>query len=168
MKKKVPFIIPENDLGFRITRLLILIDQLGINRNKKPLLTLGKIAVFDFLLKNPFILNEVLLAEGKNNGIILDDTETGSILSRYPNIVNLIDYGSIRGYIQLLVLFNLIEVVTVDKYFYVISEQGENLVDKLNSEHISRIKDLSKAMVTLRNMSNTQLIKKIKPFVKGV
>ncbi|RRN71136.1 hypothetical protein EI200_11820 [Peribacillus simplex] len=168
MNKKVPFIIPENDLGFRITRLLILIGELGLNKNKKPLLTLEKVAIFDFLLKNPFILDKVLVAEGKIKGIVLDETETGSIESQYPNIINLFDYGSIRGYIQLLVSFNLIEVVTVDSYLYITSEKGKEIIDKLSSTHISRIKELSKAMIVLRNMSSTQLVKKIKPFVKGI
>lgn len=168
MYKKVPFIIPENDLGFRITRLLILIGELCLNKNRKPLLTLEKIAIFDFLLKNPFILNEVLEAESKDKGIVLDETETGSIESQFPNIVSLFDYGIIRGYIQLLVSFDLIEIVKFDTYFYLITEKGEEIINKVNSTHITRIKELSKAMIILRNMSNSQLIKKIKPFVKGV
>lgn len=168
MNKKIPFIIPENDLGFRITRLLILIGELCVNRNKKPMLTLEKVAIFDFLIKNPFILNEVLIAEGKTNGINLIDTETGSIESQYPNIINLFDYGTIRGYIQLLISLNLIEVVTNDEFFYVTSQKGNQVIDNLNSSQSLRIKELSKAMSSLRSFSNNQLIKKIKPFVKGV
>lgn len=164
----MPFIVPENDLGFRITRLMILIGELCVNRNNKPLLTLEKIAIFDFLLKNPYILNSVLIAEGKNNIIDLNETETGSIESQFPNIINLFDYGTIRGYIQLLISLNLIVVVTNDTFNYVTTEKGNELLNKIDSTHIVRLKQLSKAMVIFRSMSNSQLIKKIKPFVKGV
>src|SRR5690606_6309016 len=115
-----------------------------------------------------FILNEVLIAEGKSNRIILTDTETGSIESQYPNIINLFDYGTIRGYIQLLISMSLIKVVTNDEFFYITSQKGNQVIDKLNSSQSLRIKELSQAMTVLRSFSNNQLIKKIKPFVKGV
>ena len=129
---KIPFIIPEQDLGVRLSRLLVVIIQLGLNKNDKPMLTYEKIAIFDFLVKNPFILSEVLNAEGKK-GLELDENEFGTIQSQYPNILSLFDYGTIKGYLQLLVSLNLITVRAYEGlYYYVCSDEGSILVEEIN------------------------------------
>ncbi|WP_044893671.1 ABC-three component system middle component 4 [Aeribacillus alveayuensis] len=165
---KIPFIIPEYDLGVRLSRILIIISKLGFNKNAKPILSSEKIAIFDFLVKNPFILNEVLKAEGKGKKITLYDTDTGSIESQFPNIASLFDYGVVRGYIRLLLSLGLVEVRTDETVYYVITDKGNELLADIETSYLLRIKELSSALVPLRSLSAAQLIKKIKPFVKGV
>jgi hypothetical protein len=167
---KLPFIVPEFDLGVRIFRILVIINKLGLNRNQKPMLDIERIAVFDFLVKNPHILNEVLRAEGKENKLDIDDLEIGTIESQFPNIISMLEYGSIKGYLTILVSVNLIEIqVNKDEgIFYVCTEKGKESIGQCESTYSNRIEQRSEVMQSLRNFTTSQLIKKIKPFVKGV
>ncbi|WP_379143576.1 ABC-three component system middle component 4 [Paenibacillus sp. sgz500992] len=166
--KKVPFIIPELDLGVRIQRLMVIIHKLGLNKNKKAVLDNEKIAIFDFLVKNPYILNEVLKTEGKANTIDIGETDYGTIDSLYPSVISLLDYGSIKGYLQILVTLDFIEIQVNETIFYISTTKGERLITEDESPYLLRIEQLSLAVLPLRNFSTLQLIKKIRPFIKGV
>lgn len=165
---KLPFIVPEYDLGVRLSRILVIIAFLSYTRQRKAILTLNKIAVFEFLVKHPHILKDVLSAEGKDKGFHLLESETGTIESQFPTVLSLFDYGVIKGYMRLLLCYGYVEVHSGKQICYTVTDRGKKWIDTLNSPYISRVKVLCNLIVPLRSLKTAELVKKVTPFIQGV
>lgn len=168
MKNNIPFIIPENDINLRIARFLIIIDELAYTQKGKLVINIDKLTIFDFLIRNPFLLSQVLLLKNKKKLKLLKE-ESGAIGSLFPNKVDLINNKSTKGLIKLMITYNLLEVIREkDELFYVLTKNGKLLVDEIDTDYTLRIKELCKAMLVLRSVSINDLKKNINPLVKGI
>jgi hypothetical protein len=168
MKNRLPFIIPETDLFYRVARILVLINTLSFSSKGNPVLTIEKMSIFDFLLKYPFILNEVLIAKNQPS-ISMLNREQGTIESLFPNKAALFNYSANKELLKLLIAYSLIEVeVLKGDIYYKISVNGINLINSIENETIIRLIQLSEALLPLRSVKTNELKKIINPLVEGV
>lgn len=167
---KLPFIIPESEINLRLARLIIIIEILGLTKRGKHVMTFDKLAIFDFLLRNPSHLYEAMKLYGNNNMFDLNEEESSSIDSLFPNRNSLYDYQTIKSLIQLMILSELIMVHfnKTGEIFFEISNKGKEFVGQLESSYLIRIKELSKVMLPLQGLSTPQLNKIIKTLKIGV
>jgi hypothetical protein len=169
MENNLPlnFIVPEIDLQYRLMRLLILIDTHSFSSKGNPVLTIEKISFFDFLIKYPNILKEVLRV--KNKDIKILSREKGSIETLYPNRLSLFNFSSTRILLNLLLAYNFVEIEIINSQIcYIISKSGKEFITDLDNEEINRIQELNNYLLPLRSTKDSELKNLINPLVKGV
>ncbi|MVX66917.1 hypothetical protein GKZ28_24985 [Clostridium chromiireducens] len=168
MQNNLPFIIPENDINLRLSRFLLIIDILAYTQRGKLVLNIDKLIIFDFLVKNPYILKQVLKVKGKTK-IKLYKEEIGSVATLYPSKNAILDTNSSKILIKLMVLRKMVVVnKQSDELFFTLSDQGKALISEIKTDYIDRIKELCESMLVLRSISTNELKKIINPLIKGV
>ncbi|WP_066065227.1 ABC-three component system middle component 4 [Neobacillus soli] len=170
MENKLSFVIPEADLHFRLIRLLIILDNLSFTSKGNPILTIEKIVMFEFLVRHPNILKDVLkvISSKGNEKFVLYDEEVGSIEALYPNEMSLYDFTSTKVLLKTLIKHKLVEVnVVKDIIFFLITKEGIEFLKNTEADHIKRMVEICKAMYPLRSTTTNELKKIIKPIIKG-
>lgn len=168
MKNSIPFIIPENDINLRILRFLLIIDRLAYTQRGKFVINIDRLVIFDFLIRNPFLLKQVLLVKNKTNLRLLRE-EVGTVSTLFPSKVALLDTKSTKEIIKLMIAYNMLKVIQdKDELFYVLTESSELIVNQIDTDYTIRIKELCEAMLVLRSVSINELKKIINPLVKGI
>ncbi|MCT1399336.1 hypothetical protein M4D81_09925 [Paenibacillus sp. p3-SID867] len=167
---KLPFIIPENESNVRFARLLILIESLGVGKRGKLLLSIEKLSTYDYLVRNPVLLQKLLNTEGQGKLMDLEEKEVDSIESLFPNRASLYDYNTIKKFTYSLIYNGYVSVEHNKEghIFYYVTEPGREFVDKLESAYLHRIKDLCKVLVPLQKYSASQLQRTLKSINYGV
>ncbi len=169
MKSKIPFVIPEQDLNLRLVRFLYIAEKLSYTQKGKLVLNIDKFIIYDFLVKHPYLLKEVVKLKNKKVDIKLYQEEVGSIATLYPSKSSLLDNNSAKVLIKLMVSRNLLQTIQYkDDLFFVISDQGEEYAKSLETDYINRIKQLCDSLLVLRSTSTNELKKMINPLIKGV
>ncbi|NOU77984.1 hypothetical protein GC101_03725 [Paenibacillus sp. LMG 31459] len=166
----LPFIVPENESNVRLARLLILIQSLGVSKKGKLLLNIEKLSIYDYLVRNPVLLQRLLETEDQGKLMDLQEKEIDSIESLFPNRASLYDYSTIRK-ITYTLIYN--EYISVEHnkeghIFYFATESGIEFVEQLESIYFNRIKELSKVLIPLQKFSASQLLKTLKTINYGV
>ncbi|MCU4845321.1 hypothetical protein OB969_14240 [Bacillus cereus] len=162
----LPFIIPDYDLNFRLTKILIILKHLSYTQRKKLHVTLDRIVMYDFLLKYPILLNEVLVQENKKV-LILDEADRNAISAKYPNYVFQSERDLMKKLLLLLSHYELIDVQKEKEIYFVISNTGLDIVVNLSSPYKEKMEDVCIAMQQLRSFSSNQLFKKINQVIQG-
>lgn len=165
---KLPFIIIENDVDIRLVRLLILVKGLSYSKMKKPILTIDKIASYDFLLRYPEILHKTTKLEDYKQSFELERYEFNNIESTYPDITMLYDYKILHNLLQILLCYGYITIINSKETFYIITEEGISFLDSLNSDYIKRLNELSNIILQMRSLNFQKLSKLINTALKGV
>ena len=159
----LPFIIPEYDLKLRLTRLLILLYRLSFSKKGKPCLTMTKIGMFDFLLRYPVILSEVLHCSDKKPSFKLQESDFGTIESQYPDSQVLFDLEDIKITLQTSIIYRFADVQSTQKeILYVITDEGKQFVESLETTYSQRCLELADAIKPLLSESDTYLRATIK------
>ncbi|OIK09929.1 ABC-three component system middle component 4 [Bacillus sp. MUM 13] len=168
MKDNIPFIIPENDINLRLARFLIIIDTLAYTQRGKLVINIDKLIIFDFLVKNPFLLRKVLEVKHRIKLKLLNE-EYGSVTTLFPSKMSLVDIQSAKELIKLMISYNMLKVVEdKEELFYTLSDNGKSIFNELDTDYIIRIKELCKTMLVLRSLGTNELKKIINPLVKGI
>lgn len=168
MKNSIPFIIPENDINLKILRFLLIIDKLAYTQRGKLVINIDRLVIFDFLIRYPFLLKQVLLVKNKTNLRLLRE-EVGTVSTLFPSKVALLDTKSTKEIIKLMIAYDMLKVIQdKDELFYVLTESSELIVNQVDTDYTIRINELCEAMLVLRSVSINDLKKIIKPLVKGV
>lgn len=168
MKDNIPFIIPENDINLRLARFLIIIDTLAYTQRGKLVINIDKLIIFDFLVKNPFLLRKVLEVKHSIKLKLLNE-EHGSVTTLFPSKMSLVDIQSAKELIKLMISYNMLKVIEEkDELFYTLSDNGKSIINEIDTDYVIRIKELCKTMLVLRSVSTNDLKKIINPLVKGI
>lgn len=168
MENRLSFIIPENDVNLRIGRFLLIIDVLSYTQKGKLVLNIDKLITFDFLVKNPYILKQVLKVKNKTK-LKLYKEEIGSVTTLYPSKNALLDTSSAKTLIKLMISHNMVEVTKQsNELFFTLSDQGKSLISEISTDYIIRVKELCESMLVLRSLNTSELKKIINPLIKGV
>ncbi|MFP7442899.1 ABC-three component system middle component 4 [Bacillus infantis] len=168
MKDNIPFIIPENDINLRIARFLTIIDTLPYTQRGKLVINIDKLIIFDFLVKNPFLLRKVLEVKHRIKLKLLNE-EYGSVTTLFPSKMSLVDIQSAKELIKLMISYNMLKVEEdKEELFYTLSDNGKSIFNELDTEYVIRIKELCKTMLVLRSLGTSELKKIINPLVKGI
>lgn len=166
----LPFIVTENEENLRLARLLIIIEALGVSKRGKLLLGIEKLATYDYLAKNPVLLQKLLQTKEKSNLMDLQEKETDSIESLFPNKSSLYDYNTIKKITYSLIYYEYISIEYNKKgnIFYFATECGRQFVNELESTYFNRIKEFSKVLNSLQKFSASQLQNALKSIDYGV
>ncbi|WP_308723138.1 ABC-three component system middle component 4 [Paenibacillus polysaccharolyticus] len=168
--KTLPFIVPENESNVRLARLLILIQFLGVSKRGKLLLSIEKLSTYDYLVRNPVLLQKILETVDQGKLMDLQEKEADSIESLFPNRASLYDYSTIKKITYSLIYNEYISVEHSKEghIFYFATELGREFVEQLESTYFNRIKELSKVLIPLQKFSASQLQKILKSINYGV
>ncbi|WP_039074929.1 ABC-three component system middle component 4 [Bacillus sp. MSP13] len=168
MRNNIPIIITENDINLRLIRFLIIIEILAYTTRGKLILNLDKLTIFDFLIKYPYLLKQVLAVKNKTSLKLLN-IETGSVSSLFPNKITLLDIKLAKELSKLMIAYNMIDVVQEkNELFYILTEKGKTIVNRTETDYTMRIKELCNEMLILRSVSTSELKKIVNPLVKGI
>jgi hypothetical protein len=168
VKNKIPFIIPENDINLRIFRLLMIIDKLAYTQRGKLVINIDRLVIFDFLIRNPYLLKQVLSVKNKSS-ISLLRNEFGTVSTLFPSKVALVDTQSTREIIKLMITYDMLKVIEENnELFYTLTDNAKLIVKQIDTEYSIRINELCEAMLVLRSLSINDLKKIINPLVKGI
>ncbi|KXJ37389.1 hypothetical protein AX282_20525 [Bacillus spizizenii] len=169
MKNKIPFIIPENDINLRIFRFLMIIDQLAYTQRGKLVINIDRLVIFDFLIRNPFILKQVLSIKNNKTNLRLLRYEFETVSTLFPNKIALVDTKSTKEIIKLMIAYKMLKVFQEkDDLFYVLTDKAKLIVNQIDTDYSVRVKELCEAMLVLRSVTINDLKKVINPLVKGI
>ncbi|WP_378954888.1 ABC-three component system middle component 4 [Pelosinus sp. sgz500959] len=162
----LPFLFPESDINLRLARLLILIDKLSRTKRGKLVLNLGKIAIFDFLVRYPQVLYYTL---DNNFSFTVREYEIGNIDSQYPEVALVFNYKETDIVLKVLLAYGFIEVIKNQKdIYYIITESGQKIVEELDSDYFFRVREIVEAIRPLQKENESELRMSIKHNIKGV
>lgn len=163
---KLPFIIPEQDLNLKMGTLLTILDCLSFTKRKKPILTLDKISIYDFLVKHPFVLHEMTKLDQSVPYFLLKDYEKGSIQTKFINKKNLFDYSSTRKTLQILLVYQFVDVLTEkNEIYYVITENGKEFIEEIDTDYLLRIRELCDVIVPITSIAPSKIKLLINPIL---
>ncbi|WP_166370312.1 ABC-three component system middle component 4 [Psychromonas sp. SA13A] len=134
---RLPFLDADDDLFINLSIVLLIITALGKTNRGALKVNNEMLHIFLYLVKNPIVLNKVLMILNKNT-IQLNESDSYSISSISPNIDLLFDRNLIQSLLTILISKKLIEVIYKknDGFFYIASEQGVLLTSKLQDEYL--------------------------------
>jgi predicted transcriptional regulator len=163
---KLPFVLPDKDINLHISVISAILNELSTSKRGKLLLTLDRLAIFEFLIKNPFVLYEVVKTDLAIPYFALKDNEIGSIGTKYINKKNLFDYVELKKVIQLLLLYEIVEIKRdKNEIFYVITPKGRAFVNDLESVYFQRVKELCNILSHLTSIPISKLKLQINPII---
>jgi len=163
---KLPFVVPDKDVHLRLSILTTLLHELSMTKRGKLLLTLDRLAIFEFLIKNPFVLYELVKTDTTIPYFSLRDNEVGSIGTKYINKKDLFNYSELKKILQLLLLYEFVDIQKLkNEFFYVITDKGSSFIKGLDSDYHQRVKELCAILFHLTSIPPTQLKSKINPII---
>lgn len=164
---KLPIYVPDFEVNLRLGKLLILLNELSLNRNEKPILTLEKISLFEFLSKHPVLLNRILYLKDKEL-ISLNDSEKYSIEALFPNRGQLFDFKEVKTLLNILIGYEFvnIEIGSGFEVYYYISEKGKSHADNLTEEYFGRIQRIIKTMNAFKTLPYSKINQFVAPYLR--
>ena len=162
----LPFLIPEDELGLRLGRLLLLIEKLSFSKSGKLNLSLEKIAILEFLIKYPPLLNRVLILSEKKS-IDLNSLELESIEALYPNRKLLFDFNDTKKILQILIGYKLIDTKIDEntEIFYYINADGIKYAQTLQSKYFLRLNSILEKAKVCQSETYSKINKQISPYI---
>ncbi|MCG7380899.1 DUF4364 family protein [Paenibacillus sp. ACRSA] len=163
---KLPFIIPERDLNLRVAVVVMILDRLSYTKRKKFILNLDKIAIYEFLVTQPFVLHELVEKDSKLPRFHLQENEKGSVRTKYINKKSLIDYSSIKELLQILLVHQFVKIERdKNEFFYVITEKGTEFISAVESDYLYRVRELCDVISKLTSIPSSNLKRLINPIL---
>lgn len=164
---KLPFIIVENDVDIRLVRLLIIISRLSYSSKKNPILSIEKMAVYDFFLRYPSILYGVTKINNYKQTFELEEYEYNNEESNHHNRGIIYDFELLHKLLQILICYGYIDIINNKETFYIISDEGMIFLNSLDSEYIKRLKELSVVLLQMRSLDFGKMNNLINLIIEG-
>lgn len=164
---KLPFIIVENDIDIRLVRLLIIISRLSYSSKKNAILSIEKIAVYDFLLRYPSILYGITETNNYKQKFQLEEYEYNNEESNRHNRSVIYDFELLHKLLQILLCYDYIHIINSKDIFYIISDKGMSFLNSLDSEYIKRLKEISSILLQMRSLNFQKMNNLINLFIEG-
>ncbi len=155
---RLPFIIPEKDLSLRISVIVMILERLSYTKRNKLILNLDKLAIYEFLVTQPFVLHELVKKEPKFSYFSLQENEKDSIRTKYINTNSLVDYSAIKELIQVLLFYDFVKIKQEkNDFFYVITQDGTDFINSIESNYLTRIRELCDVVGSVTTLSSSNL-----------
>lgn len=158
----LPYLIPDRELALNTALLTLILNELGVTKKGKECLTNERLFIFFILLKNPVILDRLLIhLDGE--GLNLSEADRRSVESISTSIEPLFNKTSFQELIKILAAKELMQVrLTAEIGFtYTISEKGKSLCDRLQGTYFSKLRNHLSLMDFLQKETETKLRKAI-------
>lgn len=164
---KLPIYLPDFEVNLRLGKLIILLNELSLNSKEKPVLTLEKISIFEFLTKHPVLLNRILYLKDKQL-INLNNSEKYSIEALFPNRGQLFDFKEIKTLLNILIGYDFvkIEIGSGFEIYYYISEKGKTYANDLTEEYFNRIKRIIQTMNAFKTLPFSKINQFVAPYLR--
>lgn len=137
---KLPYIIPEDELELNLILVLMIVNKLNSTSTGKLVLDNERLTIYFYLVKNPHILNKLLIFLSKGN-IQLKSYELSSFKAENSDIDTLYDNSNIKQYLQILITKELIEIRYNKKigFVYVTTYQVKEIIENLDNQYLKRV-----------------------------
>ncbi len=154
----LPYQVPDNDLSLNVAILILVVFLLGKTERGKLLLNNERLQLSIYLLKNPIILNNVLVAYEKPSAYI-HSYDAYSVASISNNIDFLHNIHQLKTLLQCAVTLNLINVKyrRIEGFMYELSQTGVVLVEKLNGEYYDSLRNYANSLCSLNQIATKNL-----------
>lgn len=154
----LPYQVPDSDLTLNIAILLIILAHLSKTQRGKLLLNNERLKICFHLLKNPLILNKVLLSSGQL-AARLESYDEYSIASISNNLDPLHDSRRVKTLLQRAAALNFINVEyrKSEGFVYELSQEGVVLVGKLKGVYFDSLRSYSQSLTQLNSLSIAKL-----------
>lgn len=163
------FIHPDFELNVQLVRILAILNKVSFNRKETPVLTIDKLAIFDFLLKHPFILFSIL-KEGKKKLVFnLTEKEINSISSEFPSNEGLFRFEDHKKLMQALIIWGYagVTIGSSNEAFYQITQEGKAFFNEIDTGYSRRLDELAESFVSLQAETHKNLVALIIPHIHG-
>ncbi|ADG93145.1 hypothetical protein Arnit_1489 [Arcobacter nitrofigilis DSM 7299] len=136
----LPFIIPDDELELNLIILVLIVDKLSVTSKGNLVLDGERIMMYFYLVKNPHILNKLLILLSKKN-IQLKSYELASFKAENTDIDTLYDNKSIKKYLQILISKELIAIKYSKKigFIYTSAENTRKTIQKIDTIYLKRV-----------------------------
>jgi DNA-binding PadR family transcriptional regulator len=148
----------DNQLELNIGLILLLLEPYNKSLKEKYIIDNNKALTYLCLIKNPVLLNFVLKDLGIE-GIELQPSENYSISSLSPDTDSLFDRDSLKTILKQMARLGLISVKFKESkgFYYVLTERGEHITLKLESDYYQSIRNYLKKINEITNLSMNKL-----------
>jgi hypothetical protein len=165
---KLPYIDADDTLELNSIILLVILSALGKNRNSTPVLNFEKIQCLLYLIKNPSKINDVLLANDRNE-IFIESKIIYTIASQSINVDILYSRSKLKTIIKNLALYGFLDVFSDEsnEIQYCASEKGEVFLRGIDTAYVSRISSIATKIKPLASQSAQKTIKSINKLLAG-
>lgn len=159
---KLPFYIPDDELSFRIGKLICLFESITSISKGEIYLDIQKIGQLEFLIKHPIVLNKIL-NDKKKKSVELYNSEMYSIEALFLNRAEIFDFKKIDVLLKVLLSNDFItaSILSDNQIYYKISNQGIQIATKLQSEYFQRLRMFIKEMKPLVSLKSSSIEKLI-------
>jgi hypothetical protein len=156
--KSTPYLIPDNDVDLNVALLLLIISALEKSKKGKLLLNKEKLLIFMYLIKNPVMLDRVLIQLG-DTSLELSEAEFYSINSISINLDPLFDYQWIKCLIKICAIKSLISVSyrKEEGFMFSLTAEGSELASRLEGNYFDGIKNYLRKIEVIKSESTTNL-----------
>lgn len=157
---QLPYIYIDDEFEYNLGIVLLLLNNMGLDKNELPKLDLDKIQIFMYLIKNPAKINRILMLAGKKSAN-LDEEQIYTIESMSVNLDILYDKNKIKDLIKGLSVAGLIEVHVDLKgnAFYFLNEIGKEKANQFDRGYFSVINCFIKNIESLSSLSVSSLFR---------
>ncbi len=153
----LPFVITENDLNLRLLRVLVIVNNLAYSARKKPILTIEKIAIYDYLLMYPAVLCDILKINNSKKKLELEQYEYYNMEANLNNRESLYNFELLNKILQILITYEYIEIIKDNDILYIPSNKGLNFLNSLQSDYSKRINYLSQFLMDIRSLDFSKI-----------
>lgn len=154
----LPFYLPDKELDLRLCQICLLLEVLSFNQKGNPVLTIDKIALFEFIGKHPLIINNIL---SRNHREIVEynSSEIYSIEAVFPNRSKLYNYDEIKKILLILHSYGFVKIRFEGKMdiFFTISEEGSKFAVALDSSYFKRLGKIYKKLYPIKSQPFSKL-----------
>lgn len=163
------FIHPDIELNVKLVRILAILEKASLNKNGISVLSIDKIAVFDFLLKHPTILFSILKKSEKKLLFSLTDKEINSISSQFPSNDGLYRFEEHKKLMQALIIWGFAKMTVGDSHdlLYQIAPEGRAFFNTIDTEYSKRLSELAGSFSLLQSQTHKNLVAQIMPYING-
>lgn len=154
----LPFYLPDKELDLRLCQICLLLEVLSYNQKGNPVLTIDKIALFEFIGKHPLIINNILSRNHKET-VKYNISEIYSIEAAFPNRSKLYNYKEIKKILLILYSYGFINIRFEGKMdiFFSISEEGSKFTFALDSLYFKRLRKIYKKLYPIKSQPFSKL-----------
>lgn len=162
MYNDLPFVIPEDDLELNLLLVLLTVYHLCKTSSGKNILSIERLNIYVYLIKNPHILHRVLIRLSKKS-FLLKSYEVLSFKADNNGSDILYNSKVLKYYIQMLMANNMIKMEYCEQIGFVCTptDEAENYI-KVDSRYFKRILNFIDKMKQINSTSTSAVNTAIK------
>lgn len=155
---KLPYFTPDDELSLNVGVLMLMLEKLAATSRGRLLLNNERLRAYLYLIKNPLILNRVLRTFDYPVAR-LEAYDEYSVASISANLDPLHDDHRLKRYLRVLAGYGFIDVKykKTEGFLYKLSAKGKAIEKSIDDDYFCSVRSYMEAMVSLNNVSTSNL-----------